>query len=250
MGSLAEEKKLYSEIQKKLFYIIPEKWESIYLYASIIDEPNKRATGEMYFYYFPKSILKKKAINCYEIPGIFNLDEDEYANLIASLYNLIRKLRVIYFRKKKKKWTNLTIIIENFQFKVKYDYRNLINSEFDSYERHVIWRYIYLKPEYDLLSKKDKEILKRYIEYVNTNKLPKKDVYVEGMYQHAVKNIVDFEKTLSVEEAIAQANENEEVKEKKKGHNFLKKKKMPDDIIEVDDDSKNTNNQILNWKKK
>ena len=40
MGSLPEEKKLYSEIQKKLFYIIPEKWESIYLYASIIDEPN------------------------------------------------------------------------------------------------------------------------------------------------------------------------------------------------------------------
>ena len=55
MVSLAEEKGLYSEIQKKLFYIIPEKWDSIYLYASILDEPNKKASGEMYFYYFTTS---------------------------------------------------------------------------------------------------------------------------------------------------------------------------------------------------
>ena len=95
MVSIAEEKALYSEIQKKLFYIIPEKWDSIYLYASIIDEPNKKVSGEMYFYYFPKSLIKKKAINCYEVPSLFNLDEDEYANLISSLYNLLRKLRIV-----------------------------------------------------------------------------------------------------------------------------------------------------------
>ena len=29
MIGVPEEKRLYSEIQKKLFYIIPEKWESI-----------------------------------------------------------------------------------------------------------------------------------------------------------------------------------------------------------------------------
>ena len=63
MINLAEEKIIYSEIQKKLFYIIPEKWESIYLYASIMDVPNKRPVGEMYFYYFPKGIIKKKPVN-------------------------------------------------------------------------------------------------------------------------------------------------------------------------------------------
>lgn len=222
MVSLAEEKKLYSEIQKKLFYIIPEKWDSIYLYASIIDEPNKKVSGEMYFYYFPKSLIKKKAINCYEVPSLFNLDEDEYANLISSLYTLLRKLRVVYFKRNNKKWTNITIIIENHQFKVKYDYQDLKNSMFDSYERHVIWRYIYLKPEYELLSKKDKNILNKYIEYSQNNEIPKKDIYIEGMYKEPVKNIVDFEKTLSVEEAIAQSNDSEE--EVKKHFGFLKKK--------------------------
>ena len=59
MISLPEEKVLYTEIQKKLFYIIPEKWESIFLYASVIDVPNsKKPVGEMYFYYLPKSIIK------------------------------------------------------------------------------------------------------------------------------------------------------------------------------------------------
>ena len=227
---------MYSEIQKKLFYIIPEKWESIYLYASIFDEPNRKANGEMYFYYFPKSLIKKKAINCYEVPSIFNLDENEYSKLIADLYGLIRKLRIVYFKRKNKKWTNLTIIIENCQFQVKYDYRNLNELEFDSYERHVIWRYIYLKTDYELLSGKDKKILKKYMEYSQRVKIPKKDIYTEGVYQLPVKNIIDFEKTLSVEEAIAQADETEEINMHRKGFIFNKRKRIIDDIIDDDDE--------------
>ena len=56
-------KDLYSEIRKCLFYMIPEKWESIYLYASVIQRDNGEETGEMFFYYFPKSIIKRNPIN-------------------------------------------------------------------------------------------------------------------------------------------------------------------------------------------
>lgn len=52
MINLAEEKILYSEIQKKLFYIIPEKWESIYLYASVIDSVGKRSARGNVFLLF------------------------------------------------------------------------------------------------------------------------------------------------------------------------------------------------------
>ena len=55
-------KDLYSEIRKCLFYMIPEKWESIYLYASVIQRDNGEETGEMFFYYFPKSIIKRNPI--------------------------------------------------------------------------------------------------------------------------------------------------------------------------------------------
>lgn len=246
MVSSSEEKQIYAEIQRRLFYIIPEKWESVYLYASIIDVPKQRPTGEMYFYYFPKGIIKKKPVNCYEIPSAFNIDEDEYSKLIMDLYDVIKTLRQLWIAKKQKKWTNLTISIENFQFKIEYDYVDLQNSQFDSYERHVIWRYLYLKPDFNLLEKKEKQIIAKYQEYLETTQLPKKDLYQEGMYAQPVRNIVDFEKTLSVEEAIAQS-EKEEPKKKRKS--FLKRKRVIEDIIELEDDEE-INNQILNWKKK
>lgn len=203
--------------------------------------------GEMYFYYFPKGIIKKKPVNCYEIPGAFNIDEDEYSKLIMDLYQVIKKLRQLWMPQEQKKWTNLTISIENFQFKIEYDYVDLQNSQFDSYERHVIWRYLYLKPDFNLLEKKEKQIISKYQQYLETTQLPRKDVYQEGMYAQPVRNIVDFEKTLSVEEAIAQS-EKEEPKKKKKNP-FLKKKRVIEDIIELEEEEE-INNQILNWKKK
>ena len=47
-------KDLYSEIRKCLFYMIPEKWESIYLYASVIQRDNGEETGEMFIDFPPE----------------------------------------------------------------------------------------------------------------------------------------------------------------------------------------------------
>lgn len=248
MISLPEEKILYSDIQKKLFYIIPEKWESIYLYASVIDVPGQKPVGEMYFYYLPKGIIKKKYVNGYEIPSIFNIDEEQYSKLITDVYNMIKLLRErMAARTKKKIWSNITITIKNFQFKIEFDYENLRQSPFDSYERHVIWRYNYLNEDTEILSRKDKKIIDHYEKYKKTEIAIKKDMYAEGVYKLPVKNIVDFEKTLTVDEAVAQSKKDSENKEKKK-KGFFKKSKI-DDIVEDDDENQTFNNQILNWKK-
>ena len=249
MISLPEEKILYSEIQKKLFYIIPEKWESIYLYASVIDVPGQKPVGEMYFYYLPKGIIKKKYVNGYEIPSIFNIDEEQYSKLITDVYNLVKLLRERAVAKNKKKvWSNINITIKNFQFKIEFDYENLRKSPFDSYERHVIWRYNYLNEDIETMSRKDKKIIENYEQYKQTEIPIKKDVYIEGVYKQPVKNIIDFEKTLTVDEAVAQSKKESEVKDKKK-KGFFKKNKI-DDVIDADDDENATyNNQILNWKK-
>lgn len=245
MISLPEEKILYSEIQKKLFYIIPEKWECIYLYASVIDVPNQKPIGEMYFYYLPKGIIKKKYVNGYEIPSIFNIDEEQYSKLITDVYNLVKLLREHSIKTRKKSWSNINITIQNYQFKIEFDYEDLKKSPFDSYERHVIWRYNYLNEGLDILSRKDKQIIESYKRYIQAEIPLKKDVYIEGIYKQPVKNIIDYEKTLTVEEAIAQSKTTE-LKDKKK-KSFFHKNKI-DDIIEEDDD-KTYNNQILNWKK-
>jgi len=245
MINLPEEKVLYSEIQKKLFYMIPEKWESIFLYASIIDVPNQKSVGEMYFYYLPKGILKKKYVNSYEIPSLFNIEEEQYSKLITDIYGLIKSLRECFIKSKRKCWSSISISIENYQFKAEYDYEDLKKSEYNSYDRHVIWRYKYLREELDLLSRKDRAIIDRYLHLSVMQKPSKKDVYVEGIYKLPVKNIIDYEKTLTVDEALAQSKYNAH-KEKPKLNKFAKKKK-PTDIIE--DEEENFNNQILNWRK-
>ncbi len=256
--SLPDEKILYTEIQKKLFYIIPEKWENIYLYASVIDVPGQKPVGEMYFYYLPKGIIKKKFVNGYEVPSIFNIDDEQYSKLVTDVYNLIKKLRENFAYHKKRLWSNVNISINNTQFKVEYDYEDLNKSEFNSYERHLIWRYNYLNEGTETLGRKDKKIIEEYINY-EQNQIPsRRNVHIEGTYQLPVKNIIDFEKTLSIEEVIARSKNSDttttEHKEKKSPW-FFKKHKIEDiiedNIAEEDDDDDNItyNNQILNWKK-
>ena len=250
--SLPEEKILYTEIQKKLFYIIPEKWENIFLYASVIDVPGQKPVGEMYFYYLPKGIIKKKYVNGYEIPNIFNIDDEQYSKLITDVYNLIKKLRECFINHKKRLWSNVNISISNNQFKIEFDYEDLNKSQFDSYERHLIWRYNYLNEDIETLSRKDKKIIEDYIVYSKNQNPVKKNIHIEGTYQLPVKNIVEFEKTLSIEEAIAQyKNAEAPVSKEKRGIVFFKKHKIEDIIEEDDDDDENItyNNQILNWKK-
>ena len=52
-------KEIYEDIQRKLFYMIPEKWENLYLYSSVQDEDDGKQTGELFFYYIPKGILSR-----------------------------------------------------------------------------------------------------------------------------------------------------------------------------------------------
>lgn len=239
MLSSKKEKALYEDIQKKLFYLIPEKWESIFLYSSIIDVPFKKPIGEMYFYYFPKGIIKKKPVNAYEIPAIFNIDEDKYSELINSLYNTIKLLREIAIKKERKVWSNITVSIEKFQFKIEFGYEDLNKSKYTPYERHVIWRYNYLHLEMDLYSKNERNIIEKYLYDISMEKTLKKDVYIEGIYEKPVNNIIEYEKTLSVDEAIARSHNEENIKKIKK-EKFKSKKNQ-----EFEEEIQETNNQIL-----
>ena len=151
---------IYAKIQKQLFYMIPEKWEKICLYASIIEQVNNLQTGEMFFYYYPTGLLKKNPINVYEIPNKFNIEEKEYMKLVEKLYAIISELREAFKESKEEKmWTNLTITIENLKFNVEYSYEDLIGSKYTSYDRHIIWKCKYLDLPLERLSKKDRKML-------------------------------------------------------------------------------------------
>ena len=96
-------KEMYEDIQRRIFYMIPEKWDKMYLYASVTDLIDKHKTGELFFYYIPKGIFKKNPVNVYEIPQKFNLDEKEYlkyldivcVGTISDIVPLVDENRVI-----------------------------------------------------------------------------------------------------------------------------------------------------------
>lgn len=185
-------KEIYEDIQKKLFYMIPEKWESLYLYSSVIDLGNNEKTGELFFYYIPKGIFRKNPVNVYEIPTKFNIEENQYLRLVEILYNEIKILRE-EFRKSEtgKLWTNITISIQDMKFKVEYRYDDLLNDIFDSYERHVIWRYKYLGIGIEQVGKKEKDILEKY--FSMPKQLEKKEEYSMGVYiEQDIKNIIEY----------------------------------------------------------
>lgn len=172
---------LHKEIQKNIIVMLPERYKKVCLYASVIDG-NQASNGEMFFYYFPSGILKKNPINVYQIPKIFDFEEEQYAKLEKALYASIKKLKKYCVNVEQNFWSNLTIIMEGTKYFVEYNYDDLINSEFDNYSRHIIWRYKYLDIPIESYTKKEREIIDRYFqsyEYRNSNTV----IYEENIYE-------------------------------------------------------------------
>lgn len=194
MLTSSEIRNIYEKIQKQLFYMIPEKWDRVYLYASVLDHYNNVQTGEMFFYYYPKSVLKKNPVNVYEVPNKFNIDESAYLKLAEKLYEEIKKLRTYLVKIGEKPWTNLTISIEDFKFNVEYNYDDLVNSNYTSYDRHLIWRYKYLNVPINSYQRKDRKMIEEYLkkeEYHNKNIT----TYTEGIYKKPVSSITEYKST-------------------------------------------------------
>ena len=243
-----EVKEIYQEIQKKLFYMIPEKWDKIYLYASITEHFNNLETGEMFFYYFPKGVLKKNPVNVYEVPNKFNIEEKEYNKLIDSLYKTIKDLKKKCIEDSQRKWTNLTISIENFKFKIEYNYTNLTNSSYTNYDRHLIWRYKYLQTSLESYNKKERKVILNYIN--NDDFLDNNEIYIEGIYSKPVRNVIEYNK--EEPESYIETGKNEKKEEYKKSEIVKKRREKKNENIEEleKEDQPIIKSQILNFNNK
>ena len=208
-----------SQIQELIYYIIPEKWKNIELYVSMPDSRIRK--GELFFYYLPNSIFKRQYINCYEVPYMFNISEKEYSDIMSKLYNKFmilkeelnknnRQVEEIYVHITKEKYV-YEIATDNVRLRKENIERNMLNL-FSSYENHIIWRYLNLNILPD--DKKEKNIITRYLNTVFPN-LENEKISFDIIYEN-IKSIVDFEKILTVEEAIARSIYENKKKEKKK----------------------------------
>lgn len=220
-------REIYAEIQNQLFYLIPEKWSKIYLYASVIKKLKNIETGEMFFYYFPKGVLKKNPVNVYEVPSKFNVNEKEYLVMVDKLYDTIKKLRREFKKNKQELWSNLTIIIENNRFTIKYSYEDLLGSKYSSYDRHIIWKYEYLDMPIEIVSRKDRKMLESYYAE-RENQIIKVREYSEGMYNNKTHNIIKYDKqsaAIEIEEKPRKKQKQEIVQEAKNNISVIERRK-------------------------
>ena len=208
-----------SQIQELIYYIIPEKWKNIELYISMPDSRIRK--GELFFYYLPNSIFKRQYINCYEVPYMFNISEKEYSDIMSKLYNKFmilkeelnknnRQVEEIYVHITKEKYV-YEIATDNVRLRKENIEKNMLNL-FSSYENHIIWRYLNLNILPD--DKKEKNIITRYLNTVFPNLENEKISF--DIIDENIKSIVDFEKILTVEEAIARSIYENKKEEKKK----------------------------------
>lgn len=240
---------IYAKIQKQLFYMIPEKWEKICLYASIMEQVNNLQTGEMFFYYYPTGLLKKNPINVYEIPNKFNIDEKEYMKLVDKLYGIISELREAFKESKEEKmWTNLTITIQNLKFNVEYSYEDLIGSKYTSYDRHIIWKCKNLEFPLERLSKKDRKMVEEYyIDEKLSNQKTKN--YIEGIYKKGVHNIAQYNNEYVTEEQEEKQNIKAKREKVDKYEEYKKKQEQKKQKEKINIEPKieeKKKNQILN----
>ena len=217
-----------SQIQELIYYIIPEKWKNIELYVSMPDSRIRK--GELFFYYLPNSIFKRQYINCYEVPYMFNISEKEYSDIMSKLYNKFmilkeelnknnRQVEEIYVHITKEKYV-YEIATDNVRLKKENIENNMLNL-FTSYENHIIWRYLNLGIFPD--DRKEKEIIGRYLD-TNIADLLNEEIEFD-IIEENIKSIVDFEKILTVEEAIARSiyenkNKNKKYNDKENDDSF------------------------------
>lgn len=189
-------KMAHEEVQKKIFLMLPEKWDRLYLYASVIDHFNNLQTGEMFFYYYPKGVLRKRPVNVYEVPAKFNIDEKQYFRLADDLYDAIKKLREESIKNKEKPWTNVTISMEKSKYIVEYGYEELSHDEAAVNERHIIWAYKYLNLPYESFNKSERKLIDKYLEEEPETKIFDTPLYTRKMGRE-LKKISGLEKKMT-----------------------------------------------------
>ena len=144
----------------------------------------------MYFYFLPKNLFKNKYVNVYEIPDKYNLEENEYLQMVEALYDKIKDLREEFSKTHQSVWSNLTISIRKNRFKIEYNYDNLISSEDLYYQHHIFWRYKYLGIEPH--GRKENNAIKSYF-LIEKSRRKKDEIYETGIYLKKINNIITYD---------------------------------------------------------
>ncbi|MBH0156653.1 DUF600 family protein [Fictibacillus sp. 5RED26] len=145
--------KIYEAIANKLNEIVPDSWKNIYMYGEVLDD-----SSEVYFYF--SSQTSKELVYGHDIPEIFNVDKKIYKQLLRELLKDVSNLYIGYKENNEEVWTNFTFYLDHTgEFKIEFNYEDILNCPYTSSERQVIWEYevLHLEPN----SERDKELIRK-----------------------------------------------------------------------------------------
>lgn len=126
---------VYQEILNTINEIIPVEWKNVLLYAEILND-----SREVYFFF--NTNKQQEYIYSHDIPDIFEVDENIYDDLLINLQDSFKKMRDEFKINDQKTWTNLTLRLKNRnQFSIVFNYDDISNSHYNTYQRMAIWEY-------------------------------------------------------------------------------------------------------------
>lgn len=147
---------IYERLANKVNDIIPDKWEKVWLYGEVLDD-----SSEVYFYFYSKT--HKKIVYSHDIPDEYKVSDEIYEDLLFELADIIQELNFEYKENNESVWTNLTFLLDDTgKFNIKYNYDDVLKSEFTATERQIIWEYEILGvvPE----AEQYKKMINKYLE--------------------------------------------------------------------------------------
>ncbi len=127
---------IYRQISNTLVEMVQEEWKKIFLYAELRDGYKK-----VFFYYYTQS--NEKPVYSLDITEMFNISEDNYAELENELYNSFTRLWEEFRKQEQEQWTHLTFMLDSAgKMKINYGYEDI--SELSSVEKQDKWEAEYL----------------------------------------------------------------------------------------------------------
>ncbi|WP_235701754.1 immunity protein YezG family protein [Bacillus altitudinis] len=152
---------LYREIAEDLNKMIPVEWDTIWMYAEMLDDS---ASSLFYF----KVSNKEEYYYSHNIPEQFQVSEDTYDSLLINLQRKLRRLKEDYAEEHSDKWTTVTMkLTAAGKMSIDFSYEDILSLGINMPKRIAIWAYenlgIYPK------RKSVREFLKEYIKNKEKN---------------------------------------------------------------------------------
>jgi hypothetical protein len=125
----------FEMIAERIQDILPQGWKKVVFYAEVTDD-----SYEMFYYVFTSE--SDKPIQCYDLPDLYEIDENQIDAIFEELYEPLRKERSSLIAEGKEPWSNYTLILNSdSSFKVDYDFTSL---EDGGYEYRKQWKNKYI----------------------------------------------------------------------------------------------------------